>query len=74
MGELGGFLKVERVGVRYDDPTERISGAHTYKEFVVQRSDEELAAQGARCMDCGVPFCHNGCPLGNLIPDWNDLV
>ena len=74
MGELGGFLKIERVGVPYEDPTERISGEHTYKEFVVQRSDEELAAQGARCMECGVPFCHNGCPLGNLIPDWNDLV
>ena len=74
MGELGGFLKVERVGIPYDDPIERIQGEHTYKEFVVQRSDEELAAQGGRCMECGVPFCHNGCPLGNLIPDWNDLV
>ena len=74
MGELGGFLKIERVGVPYEDPTQRIAGENTYKEFVVQRSDEELAAQGARCMDCGVPFCHNGCPLGNLIPDWNDLV
>ena len=74
MGELGGFLKIERVGVPYDDPIERISGEHTYKEFVVQRPDDELAAQGARCMECGVPFCHNGCPLGNLIPDWNDLV
>ena len=74
MGELGGFLKIERVGIPYDDPTERISGEHTYKEFVVQRPDEELAAQGGRCMECGVPFCHNGCPLGNLIPDWNDLV
>jgi glutamate synthase (NADPH) small chain len=74
MGELGGFLKIERVGMPYDDPTERIQGEHTYKEFVRQRSDEELAAQGGRCMECGVPFCHNGCPLGNLIPDWNDLV
>src|SRR5213079_974875 len=43
-------------------------------EFVLQRPDTELALQGARCMECGVPFCHNGCPLGNLIPDWNDLV
>jgi glutamate synthase (NADPH/NADH) small chain len=74
MGELGGFLKIERVGAPYKDPTERISGERTYKEFVARRSDEELAAQGARCMECGVPFCHNGCPLGNLIPDWNDLV
>ncbi len=71
MGELGAFLKIERVGVPYRDPSER---AHDFKEFSIRRSDEELSAQGARCMECGVPFCHNGCPLGNLIPDWNDLV
>ncbi|WP_205697446.1 glutamate synthase subunit beta [Conexibacter sp. SYSU D00693] len=71
MGELGGFLKIERSGVPYRDPAERVGD---FKEFVVHRSDDELAAQGARCMECGVPFCHNGCPLGNLIPDWNDLV
>ncbi len=71
MGELGGFLKIERAGVVYRDPEER---AHDYREFVERRSDGELAEQGARCMECGIPFCHNGCPLGNLIPDWNDLV
>ena len=71
MGELGAFLKIERVGVPYRDPQER---AQDFEEFTIRRPDEELAAQGARCMDCGVPFCHNGCPLGNLIPDWNDLV
>src|ERR671916_488092 len=71
MGEVGAFLKIERVGVPYRDPAER---AGDYEEFLIRRSDEELAAQGARCMECGVPFCHNGCPLGNLIPDWNDLV
>ena len=71
MGELGAFLKIERVGVPYRDPHER---AHDYKEFMVRRPDAELSAQGARCMECGVPFCHSGCPLGNLIPDWNDLV
>ena len=71
MGELGGFLEIERAGIPYRDPSER---ADDYKEFVVKRPDDELADQGARCMDCGVPFCHNGCPLGNLIPDWNDLV
>jgi glutamate synthase (NADPH/NADH) small chain len=71
MGELGAFLKIERVGLPYRDATERVGDFH---EFVVERSDEELGAQGARCMECGVPFCHNGCPLGNLIPDWNDLV
>ncbi|MDQ3849762.1 MAG: glutamate synthase subunit beta [Actinomycetota bacterium] len=71
MGELGAFLKIERAGVPYRDPAER---ARDYHEFLLRRSDEELGAQGARCMECGVPFCHNGCPLGNLIPDWNDLV
>jgi glutamate synthase (NADPH) small chain len=71
MGKLGGFLQIERRGVPQRDPTER---AHDYKEFQLQRPVQELREQGARCMDCGVPFCHNGCPLGNLIPDWNDLV
>jgi glutamate synthase (NADPH/NADH) small chain len=71
MGKLGGFLQIERHGVTYRDPRER---AHDYQEFVVERSVPELRDQGARCMECGVPFCHNGCPLGNLIPDWNDLV
>src|ERR671930_2185534 len=71
MGELGGFLKIDRSNIPYRDAKERVAD---FQEFVVQRSDEELAAQGARCMECGVPFCHNGCPLGNLIPDWNDLV
>ncbi len=71
MGQLGGFLKIERHGVPYRDSAER---AHDYDEFLLQRPVPELRAQGARCMDCGVPFCHNGCPLGNLIPDWNDLV
>ncbi|MCW3070037.1 MAG: glutamate synthase subunit beta [Solirubrobacterales bacterium] len=71
MGKLGGFLKIERHGVPQRDPAER---AQDYREFLLQRPDPELREQGARCMDCGVPFCHNGCPLGNLIPDWNDLV
>ncbi len=71
MGKLGGFLKIERHGVPYRDPQER---AHDYREFQLTRPEPELREQGARCMDCGVPFCHNGCPLGNLIPDWNDLV
>ncbi len=71
MGKLGGFLQIERHGIPYRDADER---AHDYREFLVTRPTEELREQGARCMDCGVPFCHNGCPLGNLIPDWNDLV
>ncbi|MBX5442211.1 MAG: glutamate synthase subunit beta [Solirubrobacteraceae bacterium] len=71
MGEVGGFLRISRHGIIERPPAERASD---YKEFVLQRPDEELSQQGARCMECGVPFCHNGCPLGNLIPDWNDLV
>jgi glutamate synthase (NADPH) small chain len=71
VGKVGGFLKIERHGVPYRDPRER---ARDYREFMVARPAPELREQGARCMDCGVPFCHNGCPLGNLIPDWNDFV
>ncbi|UTI66583.1 glutamate synthase subunit beta [Paraconexibacter antarcticus] len=71
MGELGGFLKIERSNVSYRDATERLAD---YREFLVPKPVDALRDQGARCMDCGVPFCHNGCPLGNLIPDWNDLV
>ncbi len=71
MGKIGGFLQIERHGIRYRDPQER---AQDYHEFIMPRPVPELREQGARCMDCGVPFCHNGCPLGNLIPDWNDLV
>ncbi|MGO9320454.1 MAG: glutamate synthase subunit beta [Solirubrobacteraceae bacterium] len=71
MGKLGGFLQIERHGIPQRDPLERI---HDFHEFLLVRPVEELREQGARCMDCGVPFCHNGCPLGNLIPDWNDLV
>ncbi|HEV2999455.1 MAG TPA: glutamate synthase subunit beta [Solirubrobacteraceae bacterium] len=71
MGELGGFLRIERSAQHYRDPSERV---RDYREFLVPRPAEEIAEQGARCMECGIPFCHNGCPLGNLIPDWNDLV
>ncbi len=71
MGKLGGFLQIERRGIPQRDPRER---ANDYREFLLTRPVEELSEQGGRCMDCGVPFCHNGCPLGNLIPDWNDLV
>src|SRR5438552_1904962 len=71
MGKLGAFLQIERHGIPQRDPRER---AHDYREFLLTRPVAELREQGARCMDCGVPFCHNGCPLGNLIPDWNDLV
>ncbi len=71
MGELGAFLKDARVENPERSPAERIND---YKEFVETLQGEEIARQGARCMECGVPFCHNGCPINNLIPDWNDLV
>src|SRR4030081_2255000 len=71
MGKLGGFLQIERHGVPQRDPAER---ARDYREFLLTRPVQELREQGARCMDCGVPFCHNGWPLRHLIPDWNDLV
>ncbi len=71
MGELGAFLKIDRSDTLERDPRERVGD---YREFVFSRPEDEVRAQGARCMECGVPFCHNGCPLGNLIPDWNDLV
>jgi glutamate synthase (NADPH) small chain len=71
MGKLGGFLQIERVDGPERAPAERV---HDYREFVRTLPEGELANQGARCMECGVPFCHNGCPVNNLIPDWNDLV
>jgi glutamate synthase (NADPH) small chain len=71
MGELGAFLKIHRVGFDKRDPAQRV---HDYKQYFALQPVEELRRQGARCMDCGIPFCHEGCPLGNLIPDWNDLV
>jgi glutamate synthase (NADPH) small chain len=71
MGELGGFLKIHRVEPRKRPIAER---KHDFEEYVNLLPEAELRAQGARCMECGVPFCHSGCPLGNLIPDWNDLV
>ncbi len=71
MGELGAFLKIHRVGFEKRDPAERVAD---YKQYFALQEEPELRRQGARCMDCGVAFCHEGCPLGNLIPDWNDLV
>jgi glutamate synthase (NADPH/NADH) small chain len=71
MGALKGFMRIGRAPIPERDALER---THDYNEFTITRPVAELRDQGARCMDCGVPFCHNGCPLGNLIPDWNDLV
>jgi glutamate synthase (NADPH/NADH) small chain len=71
MGELGGFLKIVRVSGPKRPVGERVND---YREYQESLPVPELQQQGARCMECGVPFCHSGCPLGNLIPDWNDLV
>jgi len=71
VGQLGAFLRLGRVEGPERQPSERV---HDYREFVRTLSGPALAEQGARCMECGVPFCHNGCPVNNLIPDWNDLV
>jgi glutamate synthase (NADPH/NADH) small chain len=71
MGDPKGFLHIHRVPMPERDPAERV---HDHAEIFGVLAEDELRAQGARCMDCGVPFCHDGCPLGNLIPDWNDLV
>ena len=71
MGKLGGFLKYRRIEQPERDPRERIGD---FREFMGTLDLPVLQEQGARCMECGVPFCHHGCPLGNLIPEWNDLV
>jgi glutamate synthase (NADPH) small chain len=71
VGKVTGFLEYERF-----DPSKRAVAErlHDYKEFELPVVQETLVQQGARCMDCGIPFCNTGCPLGNLIPDWNDHV
>ncbi|HEV2724380.1 MAG TPA: glutamate synthase subunit beta [Thermoleophilaceae bacterium] len=71
MGEQGAFLRLERVGFDKRDPEDRVKD---YKQYFRLPGDQTLRDQGARCMDCGIPFCHEACPLGNKIPDWNDLV
>ena len=71
MGKLRGFLEFDRVNESLVNPTQRTKN---YNEFTLAPENEKLQEQGGRCMDCGVPFCHSGCPLGNLIPDFNDAV
>ena len=71
MGKITGFLELQRVPETYEAPLTRVKH---WKEFVNTLTDDEAKQQGARCMDCGIPFCNNGCPVNNLIPDWNDLV
>jgi glutamate synthase (NADPH/NADH) small chain len=71
MGKITGFLEFERADRHYEPVEERIKH---YREFVLPLPDEDNKQQAARCMDCGIPYCHTGCPVNNQIPDWNDLV
>jgi glutamate synthase (NADPH/NADH) small chain len=71
MGKPTGFLDVERRDRRYAPVAERVKH---WQEFTKEPAASEIAEQASRCMDCGIPFCHSGCPVNNLIPDWNDLV
>lgn len=71
MGKITGFLEFKREVESYEAVENRLKN---YKEFTVSMEEKELKNQGARCMDCGIPFCHSGCPLGNLIPEFNDNV
>jgi glutamate synthase (NADPH/NADH) small chain len=71
MGKVTGFLEYQRLQEAAEPPRERVKH---YREFVIHLTDQEASVQGARCMDCGIPFCMTGCPVNNIIPDWNDLV
>ncbi len=71
MGKETGFLELDRQDRTYADPKERLNH---YKEFVIPHEEPALKAQASRCMNCGIPYCHNGCPVNNIIPDWNHLV
>jgi glutamate synthase (NADPH/NADH) small chain len=71
VGKITGFMEYERLEEPHEAPQARKSH---YREFYLRLSDEDAKVQGARCMDCGIPFCMQGCPVNNIIPDWNDLV
>jgi len=71
MGKVTGFLEYERLNEAAESPQERLKH---WREFVDHLNDEAAGLQGARCMDCGTPFCMSGCPINNIIPDWNDLI
>lgn len=71
MGKVTGFMEFERLSEANLPVTDRVKN---YKEFVLHLTDDQAKVQGARCMDCGIPFCTSGCPVNNIIPDWNDLV
>ena len=71
MGKPTGFMEYTRQERSYDQVEKRIKH---YREFVIPLSEQQISTQGARCMDCGIPYCHNGCPINNIIPEWNDAV
>ncbi len=71
MGKITGFLEIDREDRHYEPAADRV---RHYREFVIPPSEADLTRQAARCMDCGIPYCHTGCPVNNQIPDWNDLV
>jgi glutamate synthase (NADPH/NADH) small chain len=71
MGKPTGFMELPRTERHYAPAQERVQH---YREFILAPSDAEVSQQGSRCMDCGIPFCHQGCPINNIIPEWNDLV
>src|SRR6187399_1020067 len=71
MGKITGFMEYQRLAEAAEPVPSRVKH---YREFVVTLKDDEASKQGARCMDCGIPFCQTGCPVNNVIPDWNDLV
>ena len=71
MGKVTGFMEFQRLREASEAPAAR---KKHYREFIRHLPDQEAAVQGARCMDCGTPFCMSGCPVNNIIPDWNDLV
>lgn len=71
MGKVTGFLEIDRKEATYADPKERLTH---YREFTIPLPEAEIKNQAARCMDCGIPYCHTGCPVNNIIPDWNNLV
>ena len=71
MGKVTGFMEIQRRDRSYEPVQNRV---HFYREFILPLPDMEVSRQGARCMDCGIPFCQSGCPVNNIIPDWNDLV
>ena len=71
MGKVTGFLEIDRHDRKYEPAGDRV---RHFREFLIPMDNREVAQQGSRCMDCGIPYCHNGCPVNNIIPDWNDLA